>query len=178
MRRFTTAAALSAALVAGLVGAGSPASASPETASVEDTVVRQGTVSGADLVAQAERDGTPYSAAKARVLKKAPCRWFERQQGLRAIKSNGKKGRWLIWVKLRLNWCYDGYQVVSANSKYRSYTYDWRGWGQKQLGRAGYGSITSRVKGKFYYVRTGRTYKPWITSKGYADGAYKWWSNV
>ncbi|WP_106396300.1 hypothetical protein [Actinocorallia populi] len=184
MRRFTTAAALSVALVAGLVSTSSPAAAAPETASrtVEDTVVRQGTIPGAELLAQAERDGTPYSAKKARALKKAPCRWFERQQGLRVVKSNGKKGRWLIWVKLRLNWCYDGYQVLSANAKYRSYTYDratyrWRGWGQKHLKRTG-SSVTSRVKGKFYHTRSGRTYKPWITSKGYSDGAYRWWSNI
>jgi hypothetical protein len=178
MRRFTAAAAMSLALAAGLV-TGAPASASESGSfGVEDIVVRQGTVSGAELVAQAERDGTPYSARKAAALKKAPCRWYERQQGRRT----SKKGRWLIWVKVRLNWCYDGYQVISAKSKYRSYTYDratwrWRGWGKKQLTHtSNWSSATAKVKGKFYYTGNGRTYKPWATVTGYRDGAYRWWS--
>ena len=174
MRRFTTAAALSAALVAGLVGTSTPASAD-SSLGVEDVVVTQGTISGSEVLANS---GTSYSARQAAAIKKAPCRWYERKQGRRA----SKKGRWLIWVKVRLQWCYDGSQVISAKAKYNSYTYDrdtwiWRGWGKKQLTHTGsWWSVTARVKGKFYYTGNGRTYKPWATVTGRGDGSYSWWA--
>ncbi len=183
MRRFTTVAALSVALVAGLVGASSPAAAAPAASpqpadfGVEDVIVREGTATGAELLKRAGQDGIHYSAKEARALKKAPCRWYERQQGRRA----SKKGRWLIWVKVRLNWCYDGYQVVSAKSKYRSYTYDratwrWRGWAKKKLTHtSNWSSVTARVQGKFYYTGNGRTYRPYATVQGYRNGGYRYW---
>ncbi|MCD0452735.1 hypothetical protein LO762_26650 [Actinocorallia sp. API 0066] len=181
MRRFITVAALSLALAAGHAAVVSPAAAASPGADgfgVEDTVIRQGTISGAEVLAQARRDGTRYTAAEAEAIRKAPCRWYERQQGRRA----SKKGRWLIWVKVRLNWCYDGYQVVSAKAKYRSYTYDratwrWRGWAKKRLTHTGsWSSVTTRTQGKFYYTGNGRTYKPWATIQGNFDGGYRWWA--
>ncbi|MEO3788000.1 hypothetical protein ABGB12_32125 [Actinocorallia sp. B10E7] len=180
MRRFTTAAALSVALLAGLAPMGSPAAASPGSGEfgVEDTVVRQGTISGMEFLARAEHDGTRYSAKEVAALKKASCRQYERTQGLRA----SKRGRWLIWVKVRLDWCYDGYEVVSSKAKYRSYTYDrttwrWRGWAKKSLTHTrSWSSTTAKVKGRFYYTGNGRTYKPYATVTGYFDGGYRWWA--
>ena len=48
----------------------------------------------------------------------------ERTQGRRT----SKRGRWLIWIKVRLHWCYDGYQVVSSKAQYRWYTHDRANW--------------------------------------------------
>ncbi|GAB2840941.1 hypothetical protein GCM10022221_45300 [Actinocorallia aurea] len=178
MMRFARVSAMSVGLAAVVALPASPAQASPELPGVPDVVVRTGTVSGAELVAEAAREGNPYSAAKAARLKKAPCTWFEQQRGYR----KGKKGRWLFWVKERLNWCYDGYSVVSANAKYRSYTRDnynyvWKGWGKKQLTHtSSWSTATARVKGKFYYRGNGRTYKPWVTITGRWDGSSSWWA--
>ncbi|ROO85821.1 hypothetical protein EDD29_3370 [Actinocorallia herbida] len=178
MKRFAGRSALSVGVAAGLALTASPALASPGGPGVEAVVVRQGTVSGSELIAQAAREGTPYSAAEAAAIKKAPCRWVERQAGYR----KGKKGYWYFWVKERLNWCYDGAEVVSAKAKYRSYTrnknvYRWRGWSKKKLVHTGsWSSVTARVKGKFYYTGDGRTYKPWATITGRYDGSASWWS--
>lgn len=180
MRRFRTASALSAAVVMGLTTLGSPAAASPGSAGlgVEDTVVRQGTISGAELLEQDGRVGIRYTAREAAAMRKAPCRWYERQQGRRV----SKKGRWLIWIKVRLRWCYDGYQVVSAKSKYQWYTSDranwrWRGWAKKSLTHTGnWSSATVRGKGRFYYTGNGHTYKPYATIKGSRDGSGRWWA--
>lgn len=180
MKRFAGMSVLSAGLAAVLACTASPALASPGLPGVEDVVVRQGTVSGSELIAQAAREGAPYAAAEADAIRDAPCRWIERQSGYR----KSKKGAWYFWVKVRLNWCYDGAEVVSAKAKYRSYTrndrvYRWRGWSKKQLVHtSNWSSVTSRVKGKFYYTGDGRTYKPWATITGRRDGSASWWSGT
>jgi hypothetical protein len=179
MGRFTTASAVSAAAVMGLTLLGSPAAASPgsKVPGVEDTVVREGVISGEELLKQQGLDGIRYGAKKAAAIKKGQCRWYERTQGRRA----SKKGRWLIWIKVRLHWCYNGYQVTSAKAKYRWYTYDrytwrWRGWGQKRLIRNNAGNVTARGKGRFYYTGNGYTYKPYIYLRGSYDGSGRWWA--
>lgn len=174
MRRFATVAALSAALVAGLI---SPAAASPKTAGlgVADTIVRHGTISGTDLL---QRAGTSYTSKEAAAIKKSSCRWIERTEGRRV----SKHGRWLIWVKVRLDWCYDGYQVVSAKAHYRSYTYSrsvwrWRGWAKKRLTHTGsWSSVTTQAQGRFYYTGNRHTYKPYVTIMGHFNGGYRWWA--
>ncbi|MEO3786903.1 hypothetical protein ABGB12_26560 [Actinocorallia sp. B10E7] len=179
MRRSTTSAALSAALIAGLIGTASPATASSGTTSlvVEDTIVRESTIPSTELIAQAEREGTPYSAKEVRALKKSSCRKKEYKRGLRAR----KKGRWLIWVKLRLDWCYDGYQVTSARYRAQSYSYDrytwrWRGWGKKRFEfTEDGGSVIAEVKAKFYYTGNRKVYKPHIGIWGAFDGSSDWW---
>ncbi|MDX6741144.1 hypothetical protein [Actinocorallia sp. A-T 12471] len=180
MKRFAVRSAVAVGMAAGLALTPTPALASPASPGVEDVVVRQGTVSGAELIAKAARAGTPYSAAEAAAIRKAPCRWVERKSGYR----KSKKGAWLFWVKVRLDWCYNGGEVVSAKAKYRSYTrnknvYRWRGWAKKQLVHtSNWSSVTTRVKGKFYYTGDGRTYKPWATITGRRNGSAKWWSGT
>lgn len=183
MRHVMTTAALSTALVAGLLAAATPASASPAPTgpAVEDTVVYERTIPGTELLARAGRDGVSYSPQEARAIKKSSCRTKEHKRGLRAKKRNGKKGRWLIWVKLRLHWCYDGYQVTLADARAQAYSYDrrtwrWRGWAKKKLYIKKDGSAAvAEAKAKFYYTGNRKVYKPHIGMWGAFNGSSDWW---
>lgn len=189
MRRFAAVAITSGALVAGLTAAVSPADASTKSAErvagvqedfgVEATAVRQGTIAGKSLLAEAKREGKPYSAKETTAIKKASrCRWVERTRG----GKTSRRGRWLFYVKLRLSWCYDGLYVVSARARYGAYTYNkrvwrWRGWAKKSLKHTRtWSSVTSEVQGRFYYTRNRRTYKPWIIALGSFNGQYRTWA--
>lgn len=180
MRRFATVVTLSVALAAGLATTGSPAAASskPTDIGVADAILRHGTISGTDLLARAQREGIRYTGTEAAAIMKASCRWIERTQGRRT----SRHGRWLIWVKVRLNWCYNGNEVVSAKARYRSYTsnrsvWRWRGWAKKRLTHTNsWSSAQTQGQGRFYYTGNRYTYKPYITVRGDFDGGYRWWA--
>ncbi|WP_460362984.1 hypothetical protein [Actinocorallia lasiicapitis] len=162
-----------------------PASARSAEVGVEDVVEVGGAISGAELPAFAAKAGVRYSAREAAAIKKYPCRWVERKRGRRVIKRNGAKGRWLIWIKVRLHWCYDEYDAISVMSSKGTYTYytsnkrvwRWRGWAEKKLnekgGSSGVSSVTAIGQGKFYYTGNRTTYRPYIWILGGFDGSYK-----
>ncbi|MQY08135.1 hypothetical protein [Actinomadura macrotermitis] len=179
MRRFAAVAITSGALIAGLTTTAAPAVAAPAPGpGVAAVTEQQGTIAKRSVLAQAEREGRPYSAKETAAIRRATvCRWYERTQG----RKKSRHGRWLINVKNRLTWCYDGLHVVSYRANFSAYTYSkrvwkWRGWNKKRATHTGtWSSVTSEVEGRFYYTGNRRTYRPWITIMGAFDGRYHYW---
>ncbi|WP_030176365.1 hypothetical protein [Spirillospora albida] len=185
MRRSVTATIISGALAAGLLVSAPAAqadtrskvqpSAAQDDFGKEVTVTRTGAISAEALLAEAKRAGKPYSAKETAAIRAAErCGWYERTRGRKSA-----KGRWLIMVTNRLNWCWDGSYVRSYRADFRAYTYNkhvwqWRGWAKRKATHpASWSSVTARVRGKFYYTGNGRTYKPWVAVTGYNNGAYR-----
>ncbi len=171
MRRIAAVALTTATLIGGLA-LGSPANAATTSVpGVEATVVHQGTITGSALVAHSAPAGARSSA----------CRWYERTEGLR---TRGTHWHWLIYVKSRLTWCYDGLNVLSAKSSYTAYTYNkrvwrWRGWSWKSLTHSSsWATATTKAKAKFYYTGNRRTYQPYVIIQGDFDGSYHYWYGV
>jgi hypothetical protein len=188
VRRFAAVAITSGAIVAGLAATTPSALASPTPSGaatvaqagvgVAATTVERGPITGQALIAEAQRAGKPYSATEAgKIARASACGWYERTQGRRT----SRHGRWLIYVKTRLTWCYNGSYITSARASYNAYTYNrrvfrWRGWAQKSLTHSrGWGDATTRVQGLFTYSGTGHTYRPYVYIRGYYNGHYRYW---
>ncbi|MBO2454478.1 hypothetical protein J4573_45835 [Actinomadura barringtoniae] len=179
MRRFAAVAITSGALVAGLTATVSPASASTtqsdNTVAAESTA--QGRISGTALIAQAKREGTPYSAKEAAAIRRSTyCTWA---QVTRGRKYKGSK-HWAFYVRTRLNWCYTGYQVVSAKGHYSVYSrnkrvYRFHGWYKHKLTHdRTWATVKADARVKFSYGS--RVYRPWATVMGTFQGKHRTWT--
>jgi hypothetical protein len=179
MRRFAAVAITSGALVAGLTATVPPASASTTTktdGTVAADVTTQGRISGSALIAQAKREGNPYSAKEAAAIRRSTyCTWRQRTQG----RKPRHRSYWLFYVRTRLNWCYTGLEIVSARVTHRVYTrnkrvYRFRGWLQHSLKHSRtWATVTAETQAKFSYGR--RVYRPFIIVQGTFDGTSKTW---
>ncbi|MFC4911213.1 hypothetical protein [Actinomadura gamaensis] len=178
MRRFAAVVVTSGAIVAGVAGTALPAGATTRADGfgVEATTVTQGTVTGAAAQKLARSSGQMTMAGAP--VRAASCRWVERTQG----RKSSRHGRWLIYVKTRLTWCYDGLHVNSARVNRSAYTYNkrvWRmrGWTQHSLTHdRTWASVLAKSQYKFYYTGNGRNYRPYADIMGAFNGSYRVWA--
>ncbi|RMI40111.1 hypothetical protein EBO15_27505 [Actinomadura harenae] len=173
----------SGALVAGVAGTALPAGAttSADGFGVEATTVQQGSVTGAAAQKMARGKGQmvlPQTMkAAGGAVHATSCRWVERTRGRKT-----SRGRWIIYVKTRLTWCYDGLHVNSARVNRSAYTYNkrtWRlkGWRQHSLTHdSTWASVLAKSQYTFYYTGNGRYYRPYADVMGSFNGGYHVWA--
>ncbi|MEV4252564.1 hypothetical protein AB0J52_05285 [Spirillospora sp. NPDC049652] len=185
MRRFATVAITSGALVAGFVGTALPAGATTRTdgLGVAATTVEQGSVTGAAARKMARGSGQQLvlpqlTRAAGGTVHATSCRWVQRTQG----RKTSTHGRWIIYVKSRLTWCYDGLHVNSARVSRSAYTYNkrtWRlvGWRQRTLTHdRTWASVLAKSQYTFYYTGNRRYYRPYADIMGTFQGRYHVWA--
>jgi len=177
MRRIV-AVAVSAVTLTGGLALGTPAQAATNSALVKTTAVKTETLSGKAFLAQAKSEGKAYSAKEAAAIAKATsCRSLQRTEAY----TRGSSSRWVFFVRTKLNWCWNGTQVVGSYGATDTYytsnktVYKWRGWANKSLTHGPtYLSVTTYVRGRFVYGS--RTYKPYVKIQGFYNGAAnQWW---
>lgn len=184
MRRFAAVAITSGALVAGLAGTAVPAGATTPTDGfgVQATTVRQGSVTGAAAQKMAQAKGQmvlPQTmTAASGTVHATSCRWVERTQG----RKSSRTGRWIIYVKTRLTWCYDGLHVNSARVNRSAYSYNkrvWRlkGWRQASLTHdSTWATVLAKSQYTFYYTGNRHYYRPYADVMGSFNGSYRVWA--
>ncbi|MEV5568561.1 hypothetical protein AB0L06_00810 [Spirillospora sp. NPDC052269] len=185
MRRFAAVAITSGALVAGVAGTAVPAGATTRADGfgVEATTVQQGSVTGAAAQKMARGSGQQLvlpqmTKAAGGTVHATSCRWIERTQG----RKTSKHGRWIIYVKTRLTWCYDGLHVNSARANRSAYTYNkrtWRlkGWRQHSLTHdSTWATVLAKSGYTFYYTGNHRYYRPYSDVMGTFQGRYRIWA--
>lgn len=179
MRRVAIVTVLTGALATGVLAAGPAAQAQTKPADKlgkEVTTTSQGALSKKQLISEAQATGKPVTAKENASIQAAQrCGYYQRTRGRKA--SNGK---WIIAVTNRLTWCWDGRYVRSYRANFKAYTYNkytwrWKGWAVKKgTHSSSWSNATSYAQGAFYYTGNRKTYKPYVTIRGYYNGKYAW----